>query len=395
MTIILYLLFWIPILLLLHSYFIYPMMMSMLAKGKTLNVDIHRVEDYLPQVYVLMAVYNEEIILQEKIDSLLQQDYPSDRLHIYIGSDNSTDSTNEILKTARGQHVTPIIFETRQGKPSIINQLAEKTLKSSTDKESLFLMTDASVILQADVVNKLARHFRNEKIGMVDAHMTYVGMKADGISKSENIYLSSEVKLKSDESKVWGQMIGPFGGCFMMRANLFRPVPSNFLVDDFFISMSLLSDGYQVINDLDAVCHEPVSHDASVEYRRKKRISAGNFQNLFHYKSLLWPFHTLGFSYISHKVIRWIGPILMILIGLSSLALAMMNGGLWKLVVIGQIVWYFIIPMIDKLIQRLGLRYALIRNISYFNMMNVALLAGMSHFLKGIQTSIWQPTKRE
>ena len=395
MTIILYLLFWFPIFLLLHSYFIYPILMSVLAKGNTINADTRQEEVALPQVYVLMAVYNEEIILQQKIESLLQQDYPSDRLHIYIGSDNSTDFTNEILKTTHSPRITPVIFESRQGKPSIINQLAEMVLKSSSDKESLFLMTDASVILESDVINKLSRHFKNEKIGMVDAHMTYIGMKAEGISKSENIYLSSEVKLKSDESKVWGQMIGPFGGCFMMRAHLFRPVPANFLVDDFFISMSLLADGYKVINDLGAVCHEPVSHDASEEYRRKKRISAGNFQNLFHYKSVLWPFHTLGFSYISHKVIRWIGPILMILIGMSSLALALMLGGFWNLVVIGQIVWYFIIPLIDKLIQSIGLRNAFIRNITYFNKMNVALLAGMSHYLKGIQTSIWQPTKRE
>ena len=85
----------------------------------------------------------------------------------------------------------------------------------------------------------------------------------------------------------------------------------------------------------------------------------------------------------------------MILIGMSSLALALMLGGFWNLVVIGQIVWYFIIPLIDKLIQSIGLRNAFIRNITYFNKMNVALLAGMSHYLKGIQTSIWQPTKRE
>ncbi len=395
MTLTLYLLFGIPVFLLLHSYVFYPLIMRFRAKGKTSNDLIFHSEESLPYVAVLMAVYNEEVILEKKIASLLTQGYPKDRIHVYIGSDNSTDSTNQILQAAHSSNFTPILFDSRQGKPNIINQLSVMASQAFPDGEGLFLMTDASVILENNVVSQLARHFKNSEIGMVDAHMTYTGMKAEGISRSENSYLSSEVRLKSYESKVSGQMIGPFGGCFMMRANLFKPVPTNFLVDDFYISMTLLSDGHKVINELSALCFEPVSHDAEEEFRRKKRISAGNFQNLVHFRHILNPFTPLGFYYISHKVIRWIGPILMIVIGLSSLLLAWHNGGIWIVIVIGQLLWYGLVPLLDKLLQSMKVQYSLIRNIRYFNKMNFALLSGLVKYIGGIHTNIWQPTKRE
>ncbi len=394
-TIALYLLFWIPVYLLLHSYVFYPWIMKIRARGKSSNLMVFEAEERFPYVAVLMAVYNEEVILEEKLNSLLAQDYPSDRIHIYIGSDNSTDGTNSILESYRTPNLTPVLFESRQGKPNIINQLSDLALQTFPIDKGLFLMTDASVILENDVVNQLAKHFKNPKIGMVDAHMTYTGMKTEGISQSENAYLSSEVRLKSYESIVSGQMIGPFGGCFMMRAELFRPVPSNFLVDDFYISMTLLSEGYKVINELSALCLEPVSHDPAEEYRRKKRISAGNFQNLVHFKHILNPFTSLGFSYLSHKVIRWIGPILMIFIALASLSLAWLKGGLWYGVIIGQFFWYSVIPLLEKLLQSMKVQFSLLRNVSYFNKMNFALLAGLGKYLSGIHTNVWQPTKRE
>ena len=119
MTLTLYLLFGIPVFLLLHSYVFYPLIMRFRAKGKTSNDLIFHSEESLPYVAVLMAVYNEEVILEKKIASLLTQGYPKDRIHVYIGSDNSTDSTNQILQAAHSSNFTPILFDSRQGKPNI------------------------------------------------------------------------------------------------------------------------------------------------------------------------------------------------------------------------------------------------------------------------------------
>ena len=50
----------------------------------------------------MMAVYNEEPVLEEKLNSIFENDYPLDKIQILIGSDNSTDNTNQILQKYAG-----------------------------------------------------------------------------------------------------------------------------------------------------------------------------------------------------------------------------------------------------------------------------------------------------
>ena len=117
-----------------------------------------------------------------------------------------------------------------------------------------------------------------------------IGIKKDGISHQEKTYISAEVASKNAESVLWGTMMGPFGGCFSLRKKLWEKIPSHFLVDDFFINMHVLQKGFKSINEPNAIVFEDVSNDLSDEFRRKIRISSGNFQNLFHYKHLLFDF---------------------------------------------------------------------------------------------------------
>jgi hypothetical protein len=91
-------------------------------------------------------------------------------------------------------------------------------------------------------------------------------------------YISREVLIKQHESILWGTMMGPFGGCFAIRSELYEPVPKNFLVDDFYINMKVLEKGYQCINNLNALVFEDISNNLSDEFKRKVRISTGNFQ---------------------------------------------------------------------------------------------------------------------
>src|SRR5690606_16045091 len=99
------------------------------------------------------------------------------------------------------------------------------------------------------------------------------------------------------EGLIWGTMMGAFGGLYSIRKSFFAPVPRNFLVDDFYITMHALAKGKLAINELSAVSYEDASNKISEEFRRKVRISAGNFQNLSVYKKLLWPpFTGLAFS---------------------------------------------------------------------------------------------------
>jgi cellulose synthase/poly-beta-1,6-N-acetylglucosamine synthase-like glycosyltransferase len=224
--------------------------------------------------------------------------------------------------------------------------------------------------------------------------MVNFGVKKDGISVQEKAYLSREVMIKHRESVLWGAMIGPFGGCYSIRKSLYTPVPSNFLVDDFYINMQVLRKGYRAINDVEAMVHEDVSNNLNVEFRRKVRIATGNFQNLMTFAGMLWPpFTGKAFSFFSHKVLRWKGPFFILMAIISSAFLAM-EENCFYIISLAGIVFLLLLPLLDAMLKKFGIHIILLRFITHFVSMNIALLFGFFKFLKGVRTNVWKPTKR-
>ena len=391
------LIFWSGLLGLLHSYLIYPLVLRQIARGRTTNEEVYLRGEAWPEVSVLMAVHNEEKVLRRKLEHLLSLQYEG-KVSIFVGSDCSTDQTNAIGKEFAANHaeLNFFPFQERRGKPGVINELSAIAFSAiSPGPRHILLMTDASVMPDPDCLLHLAKHFKNPGIAVVDAAMHHTGIRKSGISGSEDRYISREVWIKQLESKAWQSMIGPFGGCFAIRSDFFRAVPAGFLVDDFYLTMSAFEQGGKAINELQAICREGVSHEIREEYKRKVRISAGNFQNLSRFRKLWWPpLGGLQFAFFSHKVLRWLGPFLIlgILFGAGGLAaqgkifyqgvFLLMTGGL------------FAVPLLDLLFQAAGIHIRLLRNVHYFISMNLALLAGFFRYLKGVRSSIWEPTKR-
>lgn len=371
-----------------HSYVLFPLILKFLAKNKKQNEIIFDINDELPDVSILLAVYNEELVIEEKIKSTFNTNYPLSKIKLIIGSDASTDRTNEIIKSYQENYNIELVeFEGRTGKIGIINRLTDIA------KSPILILTDANVFFKEDTLFQLVKHFKNESIAQVGGNIVNLKFKEDGISFQEKSYLSRENIIKYQEGVLWGAMIGTFGGCYSIRSSAFEKVPNNFLVDDFYISMHVLESGKKSINELNAVCVEDVSNKIEEEFRRKIRISAGNFQNLSRFKHLLWPpFNAVAFCFLSHKVIRWIGPVLLLTILLSTAFLAI-DSNYYKVLLLIEIIVY-IAPIIDKLFKSLSIHIKYLRFANYFIMMNLALLKGMVWYMQGIKTSIWQPTQR-
>jgi cellulose synthase/poly-beta-1,6-N-acetylglucosamine synthase-like glycosyltransferase len=391
-------LFFVSFLALTHSYVFFPLLLRLLAHNKIPNPIIFSPTDDLPFVTVIMSLYNEDKVIGQKLETLFRQHYPEDKYAIFIGSDGSTDRTNDIVteavRTANNAFFYP--FSERRGKPGVINHLVELAFeRHPAGSDHILLITDASVMLTPEVVFHLVKHYRNPEIAIVDAFMSHTGMEEGGISRSENRYISGEVRLKHLESIVWRKMIGPFGGCYALRSDYFNPIPSNFLVDDFYITMKTFERGAQAINEPKAICHEPVSHDWREEFRRKARISAGNFQNMVQFRHLWWPpFTALGFAFFSHKILRWLGPFFLAAM-LAGCAISAWQGNIFfRFLFLCLIIGLLIVPLADVLLKKSGRNLLFFRNVRYFILMNLALLQGFFRFLKGIRSNVWEPTKR-
>ena len=382
---------------LVHAYIVFPLTMKWLAR-KPSPLTLFNHERDLPEITVLMAVYNEAKVISQKMDSLLELSYPPQKIRFFIGSDASTDATNDLLRyyAEKDDRITFFPYDQRRGKPELINELVRqcKAVYPSHAQHG-YLMTDANVLLKPDCLFHLAKHFKDPSIGLVDAHMMHTGIAERDISTSENTYISREVLLKHWESKAGKYMLGPFGGCYLLRADLYQPVPPNFLVDDFYLAMQVFKQGGKAINDLAAKCEEPVSHEMKEEFRRKVRISSGNFQNLVAFRSLWWPpTNRLGYIFFSHKILRWFGPFFLGLMLLGAMGIFLSTSQTIRYLFLFVIMGMVLLPVLDYFLEKIGIHISLLRHIRYFMAMNIALFVGFIKFTHGIRSSIWQPTKR-
>ena len=382
---------------LVHSYLLYPWLVRQLAKRKPIQTPpLHA---YFPKLSIILPVHNEEKVIRAKVQSILGSRYPAHLIQIFIGSDASTDQTNAIL-TALAADETQISFfpyAERTGKPGVVNKLVSEAFKiKNQGADHILIITDASVMLESNTLMHLVRHFQLPGIALVDTNMMPTGVQEAGISRSEKTYISREVRLKYWESLAWKHMIGPFGGCYALQSDYFTPVPDRFLVDDFYIAMRVFEKGGHAINDPEAICREPVTHEIREEYRRKSRISAGNYQNLHTFRHLWWPpwKNSLAFAFFSHKVLRWWGPFFLLTMLLCSGILAFQGNLLFRYLFLLQIIGYLGLPLLDYLSKGLRLHILPLRSFLYFVWMNVALLEGFFKYLKGIKTNVWQPPKR-
>ena len=385
-------LFWISLFLLCYTYCVFPISIILISKYKNLNSNIYTKDYELPPVSILIAAYNEEDVILDKVESIFKSDYPSEKIEIIIGSDCSTDRTNEIITKLSNKYscVSIDTFDKREGKAAVINKLVDKA------KNEILILTDANIIFSKKTIYSLARHFKNNHIGLVDSNMINIGIKENGISLQEKTYISSEVQFKHAESKIWGMLMGPFGGCFAIRKSLFEPIPKNFMVDDFFVCMNILIKKKIAINDLDAIVYEDVSNQISEEFRRKRRISMGNFINLNHFKRLLLkPFSKLSFIFVSHKVIRWFGPILLISMLVSNFKIIINKESIFYNICLLIQISLIITPFIDYLLRKIRIHILILRFITHFYIMNLALLIGFIDFLTISKKGTWEPTKRK
>ena len=396
-------LLWLSIICIVFSYIVYPIILKIAVIGKKEHDIVFNKEENLPLLSVLVSAYNEESVITGKIESLLKTDYPKELLQIFIGSDDSTDKTNEIVKNYQEKHphlIQFFPFKERRGKPKVINDLARQAFEHfGLDNNHLFVLTDANVMLTNSTLFHLAKHFKDKDICLVDSNICHTSFNSqkDGISKNEKAYISREVMLKHLEGKAWGAMIGPLGGCFALRSTHYSEVPSGYLVDDFYIAMKAFEKGGKAINDLDAICYEDVSNDISAEFRRKTRISSGNFANLSTFWRLLLPKNAaISFAFLSHKVLRWLGPIFIIIAYSSNaiLAFAFQGNLFYQILFLIQSLGLIAVPLLDYLLNRIGINIGLLRFITYFLAMNIALLKGLIIYLNGVQNNVWQPTKR-
>lgn len=365
------------IFLILYSYVIYPIGLFIISINK-LNNTIQNTDyniDIANKINIIIPAHNEEKVIGSKLQSILEQNFPKDKINIWIGLDACTDNTKSIVNQFDKQlNINIIEFSERQGKPSILNQI----LPIIEPEDAIVLISDADILLSKNTLNNILYQFENNEVILVDLKL----LNNDKVAIEENAYLNLENTTKAAESKLFNLFQGVSGACYAIRKQLFTPIPSNFLVDDFFVSTHCMLQKKQAVFLENTTVFENRPSILQHEFNRRVRIASGNFQNLFYFGTkLLNPFTAIGFTFISHKLIRWLAPFFLV----YCLAYLFLN---YTFIILGLTLFSLLIALILTIF---GFK-RIVKTPLYFLAMQVAVIVGFFSFLKGINTNIWQPT---
>jgi len=342
------------------------------------------VEVTLPSVAVVIAAYNEESCIKERIENLLSLDYPEDKITCFIGSDGSSDKTNEILSGFDDQRLRIHIFEQNSGKASVLNKLVALV------EQPIIIFSDANTHFESDAIQRLTSHFSDPNIGAVCGELNLFNPGDN--DNQDSIYWRYEQFLKEQEAKL-DALLGANGAIYAIRANLYSAIPANTIVDDFQIVMNVARGGHQIIYEKLALAHEEIAPNIAEESKRRIRIGTGNYQA---FTRLTWALNPLigwrSFSYISHKVFRWFTPHLMVVAFITNLFLA--EQPLYMLLLVGHILMYTLALWGGRTSAKGKKLSSIIALITFFVSMNLALLKGFYRFMfKNVQGT-WQRTSR-
>lgn len=381
--------FWAGLFVIFYTYIGYGLVIFVLSKIRKRAKQVLPLTDKdLPEVTVVVAAYNEEQCIEEKIVNTLSLDYPGEKLSIFFVTDGSTDNTPQLVKKF---HAVRLFHElARNGKIHAVNRVMRHVTTP------IVVYSDANTLLNRNALRNLVRHYQDDRVGGVAGEKRICINSEDNASGSgEGFYWKYESFLKRKDAEVYS-IVGAAGELFSIRTALFEEPPANTIIEDFWLSMSICARGYRFAYEPDAFAVETASLSVAEEWKRKVRISAGGFQAIVRLKRLLNPFRfgILSFQYISHRVLRWtLAPAFLPLVLLSNLWLALTGPALYAWLLLAQVTFY--------LLAVCGYQYR-DRKISikgffvpyYFTVMNLSVYAGLLRYLTGKQSVVWEKARR-
>jgi len=338
-----------------------------------------------PFVSVLIPAYNEIDCIEATIRNKLSKNYPHDKLEIIVISDESTDGTDECVEalSQEDNRVSLIRQEPRRGKAAGLN-LAIKHAKGE-----IIVFSDANSIYDSDAVAHMTESFSDESVGYITGELNYSISGNAASEHGSDAYMKFENIVRKLETGYYS-IIGVNGGVDAIRKELYKDIPPD-LITDFVLPLHVTDQGKRVIFDPRIKCYERPNEDVSAEFRMRVRVALRALRGLVYMKRLMNPFNNfkISFSLISHKFIRFLGPVFMIIAFLSNAMLFNYSNEYATLFSIQLIIYLIAIVGLSKNLPEV------IRKITkvptYFLISNSAFFVAFIKLFKGETMAVWKP----
>ncbi|HEX8560205.1 MAG TPA: glycosyltransferase family 2 protein [Pyrinomonadaceae bacterium] len=375
-------LFWAGAAALAYAYAGYPALVWLVSRLRPRAVARAAAE---PSVTVIITAYNEERDLAAKLENTLALDYPKEKLEIIVASDCSSDRTDEIARSFAGRGVWLHRQPERLGKTAAQNAAVELA------RGEVVLFSDATTLYRSDVLRAMAPNFADASVGCVAGKLIYVDPGATAVGSGAKSYWGYETFLKTHESRACS-LIGASGCLYAVRRSAYVPL-YNEACSDFIIATKMVEQGLRAVYEPAAVCTEETNRRADKELRMRVRVITQTYTDLWRHRSMMNPLRS-GFyavELLSHKVMRYLVPVFLVVVLASSAALAP-RSWFYAAAFAGQALFYAA-ALAGWLLGRAGVKFKPLALPAYFVLANAACVIAFYKFAAGERYARWEPIR--
>ena len=363
------------------AYVLYPALLSALARFASSRDDPTLADDDLPTVSLIIAAYNEESVIADKIANSLALDYPDGKLDVVVFSDASSDRTDDVVRSYADRGVTLERIEGRVGKTECQNRVAERV-----DGEIL-VFSDANAMYDADAIRRLVARF-DDDVGCVVGELRHT--RTDDDVKGESLYWRYTRLVKRLESRL-GSVVKGNGAIYAVRREEFVPLPAD-AMSDFAEPLAVRERGRRVAYAHDAVARERTAGSVEAELARKTRIATRSWHTVAQHPGLLNPLNYGRYSLqlFTDTVLWWTTPLLFAVAFASAAALWLLTGSVAFGFVTAGFVGLLLAGLVGHALNRRGSSVPSPFHVAhYFLVGNYSLVVGGWNFLRGRNVVTW------
>jgi len=337
-----------------------------------------------PTVTMVIAAYNEEQAIAKKLENSLALDYPADRFDILVASDGSNDGTNRIVGEYAVRHPerVTLLDLPRGGKTVGQNRAAEVA------RGEILVFSDATTMYDRQAVRAMVANYADPLVGSVGGDVRYVRDGEEASAKGRQMYWSYEASIRRWESRIF-TVIGATGCIYSMRKCLYSHLDPA-AISDFVQPARALLKGYRSVVEDDATCWEVAeSKQMGDELKRRARVVNRGIRGVGFMREALNPLRHpfLLFQLISHRLLRWGIPFLLILTFVANAFL--LDRRFYQLTFAAQVAFYGA-ALAGLVLDRLGIRPRGAFIPLYFCLVNLAPLLAVWSLLKGEKKIVWE-----
>lgn len=343
-----------------------------------------------PSVSFIVAIFNEEECIEEKIQNTLALDYPKEKIEFLFITDGSTDQTNDVIK--RYPSVQLLFQPERNGKIAAVNRAA------TVAQNDILIFSDANTILNQEAIHFIVQHYKNPQVGGVAGEKRVIASQQDqeGVGEGEGLYWKYESFLKNLDAS-FHSVVGAAGELFSIRRSLHVATDPRVILDDFVISLKIAVKGFVIEYEPRAFAAELPSFSYYDEKKRKVRIAAGGFQaiNMLWEIFYWWKFPRLTYLYFCHRFMRWaVSPFLLFLLVLITPLLAVLSDSFFYKLTFLFFIMYAMVLIFAHFKPSLLKKSKWVKLLHYFYFMNFSVILGFFRFIGSNQSAAWERSRR-